>query len=124
MKIITKNPRDVVPNILEKDLEDKIFIVLTDIGHTTYLGFVEEISTGGMKYQTSVGNISGSIVWLGYYSSTLVELLIREFNISGVNNPMIIILESPEDLEYFLEDYDVTNNALIHKIKRASSVRW
>ena len=124
MKIITKNPRDVVPNILEKDLEDKIFIVLTDISHSTYLSFVEEISTGGMKYQTSVGNICGSIVWLGYYSSTLVELLIREFNISGVNNPRIIILESPEDVEYFIKDYDVTNNELIHIIKRASSVRW
>jgi len=124
MKIITKNPRDVVPNILEKDLDDKIFLVLTDIGHLTYLGFVEEISNSGMNYLTNVGNICGSIVWLGYYSSTLVELLIREFNIPGVNNPRIIILESPEDVEYFIECYGVINKELIQLIKRASSVRW
>lgn len=124
MKIITKNPRDVVPNILEKDLDDKIFIILTDIGHSTYLSFVEEISNSGMNYLTNVGKISGSIVWLGYYSSTLVELLIREFNILGTNNPRIIILESPEDVEYFIECYGVINKELIHLIKRASSVRW
>ena len=111
MKIITKNPRDVIPPITESDITKNIVIIVQNILPDTYIVIAQKI--GNQRCYTTVGNAAGSTIWNSCSEPTLIGLLIKEYVTFGCMNSEIIVLESRQDAIDIIKKYNISNNQII-----------
>ena len=111
VRIITKNPRDVIPPITESDITKNIVIIVQNIRPDTYIFIAQKLLS---RYcNTVVGNVCGPAIWHSCDAATLIDLLIKECNMFGCMNSEIIVLESRQDAIDTIKKYNISNNQII-----------
>ena len=111
VRIITKNPRDVIPPITESDITKNIVIIVQNIRPDTYIVVMNKISNHNCE--SVVGNISGLTIWQSFRAQTLIELLITEYVMFGCVHSEIIVLETRQDVINAIQKYNISNNQII-----------
>lgn len=119
MKVISKNPRDVIPNIMEKDCIEHIVIVVQKTQTHTYICVIER-NVERNRYQSSVYRTSNNDGWLNMARSTMIALLIAEYNLFEFEHEnigqRIFILQNKKDVDSFIELFGIKNLNLMERL--------
>lgn len=117
MKVIDYNPAERVPPIMEKDIESKIIISITNIDNTphddNYFNYVKRDNFGLFHlHGIRIGDhgSSSSHVWSENANNgrTIIELLINEYEGFPPDwNITYFVAESESELIYLLNKYHI-----------------
>ena len=114
MRTITRSPVNTVPTLTERDITNNIVIVVQTIPPETYLCICEKVQD--LWCETIIGVTNGNTMWPGFAEPTLIDLLIKEYKSFRDICDRIVILESRQDVDKFIQDYSISNNSILGRL--------
>ena len=116
MRLITVSPRDVVPDLLESDIDNCLIIAHIKRIDINRIIYVEKYYDPERTLNWFGSNVSEpGYEWNHQWNGTLVEFLTRSWE-HWVDVPKMYICESMEDVILACDEIGVTNNVLRLKI--------